>query len=109
MRGISEKQGKIVISLSYTPKDITLKKKFGTLPVRYIRTKLNGGSGFDEKFKKLQNVVLRYRYNLLDEEFDDKGNLKSIQGPLPLPQILDDEEKEEPISKKLKYNQDTFV
>lgn len=60
------KDEKIFIHLSYSPRTITLKRKFGNLPVRYMRTKLDN----TEEFKILEKVLRRYKFDLLDEEED---------------------------------------
>lgn len=55
---------KIFISLSYSPKEKTLKKKFGNLPLRYMRTKLEN----EHEFAILERVVKRYKFNLVDDD-----------------------------------------
>lgn len=57
---------KVFVSLSYTPRAQTLKRKFGTLPVRYMKAKISN----TEEFAVIQDVIQRYRFNLLDEEND---------------------------------------
>jgi hypothetical protein len=49
---------KIFISLSYSPKEKTLKKKFRNIPVKYMRSKLES----DEEFKELEKVRLLKSY-----------------------------------------------
>ncbi|CAG9760486.1 unnamed protein product [Ceutorhynchus assimilis] len=67
VKEILERDGKVYVHLTYSPKAITLKRKFGNLPLRYMRTKINN----EKDFKILEKVVKRYRFNLLDEEPDD--------------------------------------
>ncbi|VEN57758.1 unnamed protein product [Callosobruchus maculatus] len=55
---------KIYISLTYSPRGKTLKRKFGNLPVKYMRAKIDK----EEEFKILESVVKRYKFNLLSEE-----------------------------------------
>nr|CAI5830778.1 unnamed protein product [Callosobruchus analis] len=61
---------KVFISLSYSPRAATLKRKFGNLPVRYMRVKIDK----EQDFKILEKVVRRYRFNLLDEQVEDLDN-----------------------------------
>nr|CAI5821761.1 unnamed protein product [Callosobruchus analis] len=61
---------KVFISLSYSPRATTLKRKFGNLPVRYMRVKIDK----EQDFKILEKVVRRYRFNLLDEQVEDLDN-----------------------------------
>nr|CAI5860753.1 unnamed protein product [Callosobruchus analis] len=61
---------KVFISLSYSPRAATLKRKFGNLPVRYMRVKIDK----EQDFKILEKVVRRYRFNLLDEQVEDLHN-----------------------------------
>nr|CAI5856205.1 unnamed protein product [Callosobruchus analis] len=61
---------KVFISLSYSPRAATLKRKFGNLPVRYMRVKIDK----EQDFKILEKVVRRYRFNLLDEQVEDPDN-----------------------------------
>nr|CAI5864677.1 unnamed protein product [Callosobruchus analis] len=55
---------KVFISLSYSPRTATLKRKFGNLPVRYMRERID----MEEDFKILERVGRRYNFNLLDEQ-----------------------------------------
>nr|CAI5865166.1 unnamed protein product [Callosobruchus analis] len=61
---------KVFISLSYSPRAATLKRKFGNLPVRYMRVKIDK----EQDFKILEKVVRRYRFSLLDEQVEDLHN-----------------------------------
>ncbi|VEN43546.1 unnamed protein product [Callosobruchus maculatus] len=58
---------KIYISLTYSPRGKILKRKFGNLPVKYMRAKIDK----EEEFKILESVVKRYKFNLLSEELED--------------------------------------
>ncbi|VEN55571.1 unnamed protein product [Callosobruchus maculatus] len=58
---------RIYISLTYSPRSKTLKRKFGNLPVKYMRAKIDK----EEEFKILESVVKRYKFNLLSEELED--------------------------------------
>lgn len=64
VKEIKVKGSRVFISLTYSPKATTLKKKFGNLPIRYMRTKVDN----DEEFKIMETVVKRYKFNLLDDE-----------------------------------------
>nr|CAI5861613.1 unnamed protein product [Callosobruchus analis] len=55
---------KVFISLSYSPRTATLKRKVGNLPVHYMRERIDK----EEDFKILDRVGRRYHFNLLDEQ-----------------------------------------
>nr|CAI5859160.1 unnamed protein product [Callosobruchus analis] len=55
---------KVFISLSYSPRTATLKRKFGNLPIGYMRERIDK----EEDFKILDRVGRRYHFNLLDEQ-----------------------------------------
>ncbi|VEN36088.1 unnamed protein product [Callosobruchus maculatus] len=67
VKDMYESGDKVFISLSYSPRGTTLKRKFGNLPVRYMRVKIDK----DDDFKILERVVRRYHFNLLDEQIED--------------------------------------
>ncbi|VEN43017.1 unnamed protein product [Callosobruchus maculatus] len=58
VKDMYESGDKVFISLSYSPRGTTLKRKFGNLPVRYMRVKIDK----DDDFKILQRVVRRYHF-----------------------------------------------
>jgi hypothetical protein len=68
VKEISGNRNAIFISLTYSPKEITLKKKFGNLPIRYIRTHLEN----DGEFKILERVVRRYKFNVAAKNVEDQ-------------------------------------
>ncbi|CAH1383171.1 unnamed protein product [Tenebrio molitor] len=68
VKEISGNRNAIFISLTYSPKEITLKKKFGNLPIRYIRTHLEN----DGEFKTLERVVRRYKFNVAAKNVEDQ-------------------------------------
>jgi hypothetical protein len=80
VKEIREKNDKIFISLSYSPKGLTLKKKFGNLPVGYMRTKLDN----EDEFKMLEKVVKRYKFNLVDEDLEEMHRLQTTTKKLYL-------------------------
>ncbi|CAH1106815.1 unnamed protein product [Psylliodes chrysocephalus] len=113
VRDISTKQGNFFINLTYSPRTGTLKRKFGNLPVRYMRVKIQT----DEEFKMLEKVVKRYKFNLLDEQPEDldRKRIEVSPGPsdagnrkyyLEPPQLLwsdgDDDSEEDVVSPKNK-------
>lgn len=59
---------KITINLTYSPKLETLRRKFGNLPIYYIRTKID-----DEcDLRIMEMVVRKYKFNLIDDEVTDE-------------------------------------
>ncbi|VEN45794.1 unnamed protein product [Callosobruchus maculatus] len=72
VKDMYESGGKVFISPSYSPRGTTLKRKFGNLPVRYMRVKIDK----DDDFKILERVVRRYHFNLLDEQIEDLENTR---------------------------------
>lgn len=111
LKNIKIKKDKIFIHLSYTPAAKTLKQKFGTLPVRYMRVQIEN----EEEFKILENVVRRYKFNLVAEDAPlEAGPIKKV---LPSPYYpaaitLDSEsssnedDNEPPKKKKKRSNQE---
>ena len=76
---VKVKKDKIFINLSYTPTVKSLKKKFGTLPVRYMRVQIDN----EEEFKILENMVRRYKFNLVADDAPlEAGPIKKV---LPSP------------------------
>ncbi|XP_072380440.1 uncharacterized protein [Diabrotica undecimpunctata] len=84
VKEVSLKGSKIFVSLSYTPNSKSLKKKFGNLPVRYMRTKVKT----EQEFQILENVVKRYRFNLLDDELEEFERHQQVQKQLGLKRPL---------------------
>nr|CAI5856030.1 unnamed protein product [Callosobruchus analis] len=86
---------KVFISLSYSPRTATLKRKFGNLPVRYIRVRIDK----EQDFKILEKVVRRYHFNLLDEQVEDLDNTRVEGGKRKLylqpPTLLVDDTDED--------------
>ncbi|VEN34321.1 unnamed protein product [Callosobruchus maculatus] len=74
---------KIYISLTYSPRGKTLKGKFGNLPVKYMRAKIDK----EEEFKILESVVKRYKFNLLSEELEDMERNR-IESSAAIPDLL---------------------
>ncbi|XP_030757744.1 uncharacterized protein LOC115883515 [Sitophilus oryzae] len=74
VKEITQKDDKIFISLTYTPRATTLKKKFGNLPIRYMRTRVQN----TEDIKILEKVVKRYKFNLIDEDREDTEQRQQI-------------------------------
>lgn len=56
------------MSLCYSPKETTLKKKFGNLPVSYVR--INADS--EEELSMFEQACKRFHFNLSDSETDEE-------------------------------------
>ncbi|KAL1488200.1 hypothetical protein ABEB36_015157 [Hypothenemus hampei] len=70
---ISIKKGSVLISLSYTPKDSTLLKKMGNLPVKYTRIQVHS----EEELGLLEKAVQKYNFNIInDDEIIEKRALE---------------------------------
>nr|CAH7768791.1 unnamed protein product [Callosobruchus chinensis] len=86
---------RVFISLTYSPRTPTLKRKLGNLPVRYMKVRIDK----DEDFKILERVVRRYRFNLLDEQVEDIDNSRIEGGKrkfyLQPPPLLSDDHEED--------------
>nr|CAI5868912.1 unnamed protein product [Callosobruchus analis] len=79
---------KVFISLSYSPRTATLKRKFGNLPVRYMRERID----MEEDFKILERVGRRYNFNLLDEQVEGGKRRLYHQPPTLLVDDTDDDD-----------------
>ncbi|XP_028151219.1 uncharacterized protein LOC114344589 [Diabrotica virgifera virgifera] len=75
VKDISLEKDRIFIMLSYTPNSKHLKRKFGNLPIRYMRTKIQS----EEEFQKVEEAVKGYRFNLLDDEYEEFEKQQQIQ------------------------------
>ncbi|XP_028141801.1 uncharacterized protein LOC114335716 [Diabrotica virgifera virgifera] len=75
VKDISLKKDKIFVMLTYTPNSKHLKRKFGNLPIRYMRTKIQS----EEEFQKVEEAVKRYRFNLIDDEYEEFEKQQQIQ------------------------------
>ncbi|XP_030763198.1 uncharacterized protein LOC115887825 [Sitophilus oryzae] len=70
VKDISIKGDKIFICLTYTPRHQNLKKKFGDLPIQYIRTKM-----FEKEkdLKLFETALKRFNFKIrLDEEEEEE-------------------------------------
>ncbi|KAL1488992.1 hypothetical protein ABEB36_014771 [Hypothenemus hampei] len=73
VKDISVKKGSVLISLSYTPKDSTLLKKMGNLPVKYTRIQVHS----EEELGLLEKAVQKYNFNIInDDEIIEKRALE---------------------------------
>ncbi|KAL1489225.1 hypothetical protein ABEB36_014158 [Hypothenemus hampei] len=73
VKDISVKKSSVLISLSYTPKDSTLLKKMGNLPVKYTRIKVHS----EEELGLLEKAVQKYNFNIInDDEIIEKRALE---------------------------------
>ncbi|KAL1488789.1 hypothetical protein ABEB36_014587 [Hypothenemus hampei] len=76
VKDISVKKGSVLISLSYTPKDSTLLKKMGNLPVKYTRIQVHS-----EELGLLEKAVQKYNFSIInDDEIIEKRALE-IENP----------------------------
>ncbi|CAH1986901.1 unnamed protein product [Acanthoscelides obtectus] len=75
VREIKASGDKIFVKLTYSPRAATLKRKFGLLPIKYLRTKLDK----DAEFQVLERIVKKYRFNLLDEQLEDINRQQAIK------------------------------
>lgn len=60
----------VFVALTYTPKNTTLQKKFGNLPVRYARLKIDN----EIELSMLEKAWHAYKFNLTDEEEGEPSN-----------------------------------
>ncbi|XP_050517900.1 uncharacterized protein LOC126892414 [Diabrotica virgifera virgifera] len=75
VKDISLKKDRIFVMLSYTPNSKHLKRKFGNLPIRYMRTKIQS----EGEFQKVEGAVKRYRFNQIDDEYEEFEKQQQIQ------------------------------
>ncbi|XP_050517901.1 uncharacterized protein LOC126892415 [Diabrotica virgifera virgifera] len=61
--------------MSYTPNSKHIKRKFGNLPIRYMRTKIQS----EGEFQKVEGAVKRYRFNQIDDEYEEFEKQQQIQ------------------------------
>nr|CAH7717937.1 unnamed protein product [Callosobruchus chinensis] len=76
---------RVFISLTYSPRTATLKRKFGNLPVRYMRVRIDK----DEDFKILERVVRHEQVEDLDNSRIEGGKRKFYLQP---PTLLSDDD-----------------
>lgn len=74
MKSIDLKEDKIFVSLTYCPRKDRLEKKFGNLPVKYVRTKLEN----QHEFKLFEKALNKYAFNLEQPQVEEMELL-----PLP--------------------------
>lgn len=67
VKSIEIRGDKILILLTYTPKKSTLVRKFGNLPVDYVRTKLET----EEELKIYDMALRQFEFNKDDDDDDD--------------------------------------
>lgn len=56
-------------SLSYSPKDVTLRKKFGNLPIKYIRMQKEK----ETELALFEKVLKSYSFNYEESEDEEKA------------------------------------
>lgn len=57
----------MILKLSYSPKTTTLERKFGNMPIKYLRTTLES----EEDFTLFTHAAHRYNINISEEDDDD--------------------------------------
>lgn len=57
-----------MVNLSYSPKVKTLKRKFGSLPITYTRSRVES----PEELKILENLIKKFQFNLDKDESPDE-------------------------------------
>lgn len=62
-KDIAIKNNVVRLNLYYSPKDVTLRKKIGNLPLKYIRMKIDN----EEDLVIFEKAVKNYNFNLGDE------------------------------------------
>ncbi|XP_050518003.1 uncharacterized protein LOC126892502 [Diabrotica virgifera virgifera] len=67
-------EDRILIILSYSPRAVTLRKKFNKMPVRYVRTKVEN----ERELSVLERLMNSYKFNILDEEELDAPPKKKL-------------------------------
>lgn len=83
VKDISIKGDKILIQLNYSPKESTLIKKFGDLPIKYIRTRLEN----EEEIRLFEKAIKRYKFNWDEEPASETTSLLDKPVPSQLQQI----------------------
>lgn len=64
MKEIFLKNGAVYVKLSYTPKRQTLVNKFGNLPIKYSRARLQD----EREFRLLEKATRLFTFNITDED-----------------------------------------
>lgn len=77
VKEIKIKTNLVVVSLTYSPKDSTLKKKFGNLPVAYCRVIVDN----EEELSLFEHCVKKYNFDLSDSDTPTIEELE--EAPLP--------------------------
>ncbi|XP_050517683.1 uncharacterized protein LOC126892223 [Diabrotica virgifera virgifera] len=103
VKDISLKKDRIFIMLSYTPNSKHLQRKILNLPIRYMRTKIQS----EEEFQKVEEAVKRYRFNLLDDEYEDIEKQQQIQTTSGIKRTLYIQRTDQLASKKSKPSTNT--
>lgn len=63
----------LLISLTYLPKDATLKRKFGNLPLQYVRMRIDS----DSELMLFEKAMRMFKFNL-NESDDDSDDLEKM-------------------------------
>ncbi|KAJ8934727.1 hypothetical protein NQ318_012097 [Aromia moschata] len=66
VKEITLRGDKIIVALTYSPKTETLTRKFGNLPIKYVRTKLENV----EELKLFEKAVKTFTFDIGEDEHD---------------------------------------
>ncbi|KAI4454255.1 hypothetical protein MML48_5g00008524 [Holotrichia oblita] len=71
VKSLTLSNGQVILSLSYTPKGETLRKKFRKFPVQYIRLAMEN----EEEVRIFQEALQEYNFSLSCDDDDDEDAL----------------------------------
>lgn len=69
------KQHEIILSLTYTPRQETLKRKFGNLPLRYVKTH----AANDRELLLFEKALQRFQFDLPEDSVYDDEEILPIE------------------------------
>lgn len=79
---ISQKTNLIIVKLSYSLKESTLRRKFGNLPLKYCRLNIDN----EQELKLFEKAVRTYTFNCVDEEEPERKRIRNVaMDALPAP------------------------
>lgn len=77
VKEIKNSKGKVIINLSYSPKKETLERKFGNLPIEYVRSFLDT----PEEVEVFEKACKRFKFSLPEEDASASGTSKTSPTP----------------------------
>lgn len=77
VKKMSRQNEKIVISLTYSPKNTTMRRKLGNLPVEYRRVNVES----DEELALFEELLKNYKFNLREEEEEEEEQTTAPPSP----------------------------